>query len=243
MKQFEEERLISTNVDLGWLFDLPDNVLYVYYGNLIFLGKTCLHNISGRITYNELYNWMKDGHERLLEKIEDLKEDIIKDYKEAQEYIGKHNKLLAKYWIKEVSTFVEGGHLKIRLIFEDFHKELLFGYYHRTNCMYENGSRLLRILEKIVDSKENGVKLYHEWLMVNDIFHKHSIEVSWFRYFKIINGKLYLKGKGWNTIYADIGDKVINICSRKKHKNKSDELYLDYDGPEELELLLNFLDG
>lgn len=243
MKQFEEERLISTNVDLGWLFNLPDGVFRVYYGNLLFCGRTYLHNIGGRITFEQLYNWMKDGPARLLEKIEDFKETVLKDYDEAKEYLNKHRKLMKEYDIKEIEGYVDGGKFKIHLIFENYQLDLFFGYYFRTNNIYEDGGRLLRILHKLVAEGKEGVKKYNEWLKVACVLEEHDINIGWFRYFRINKGKIYLKGKDWLSGYPELATKLVDMCDKRTYTYKRSDYSMDYDDIEVFRTTLDLLEG
>jgi len=237
MERLEENRKVSSNVDLGWLWDLPEGVVHVYYGTFYFLGKSYLHDVSGNYTFHELANWMKYGEDKIIDKIEELSETVGKDIKEAKEYIEKHKRILSKYKIKEIYSYTDGGKLKVRLMFEDISYEYLFGYYFRTNCIYLDSKRLLNILHRVVEKGKNGVKEYQEWLEVVHILGNHGITMDWFRYFRIKGNRLILKGKYWLEVY-DEGNKFASICD----KAKNGELSIDYESLEVLDTILEMLE-
>lgn len=238
MNTYNEKRKLEDNMDLGWLFGLPVGVVRIYYGNFMFLDKVYLYNVGGKITFEELYAWMRDSIYKLLDEIEYLKETIIADYEEAKRLIEKNKKLMGKYYIKEPLLGVEGGRLKVHILFENYTKDRLFGYYNRTNTVYSNGGRMLKILNKIIDEGEDGIKKYYEWLEAEKIFRDHGIEIGWFRYFKVKDNCIYLKGKDWNTTLGDLGSKLTMLCSKKEG-----DLCLEYNNKEEFTTLLDFLEG
>lgn len=247
MSGIDNERNIKEplrkNEDLGWLFDLPKGILRIYYGDFVFMGRIYLHNVGGRITFDDLYVWMRDGRDRILEKIEDLKETVIKDYYEAQELINKHSRIMKKYDIKELECCVDGCKFKIHLMFENYQLDLLFGYYFRTNNLYSDSRRLLKVLHKLVDDGMAGVKKYEEWLKVACVLEEHDISIGWFRYFRINNGKIYLKGKDWLNSYPELASKLVDICDKKTYTYKRSDYSMDYDDIEVFRTTLDLLEG
>ena len=241
MERLEEDRKVSSNVDLGWLWDLPEGVVHVYYGTFYFLGKGYLYDVGGNYTFHELANWMKYGKEKIIDKIEELSETVGKDIKEAKRYIEKHKIILSKYKIKEIYSYTDGGKLKVRLMFEDISYEYLFGYYFRTNCIYLDSRRLLNILYRVVEKGKNGASEYLKWLEVVDILGKHGITMDWFRYFRIKGDRLILKGKYWLYDW-DEGSKLANICEKKDCKSRGNELSMCYESPEVLDMMLEMLE-
>lgn len=241
MERLEEDRKVSCNVDLGWLWDLPEGVVHVYYGTFYFLGKSYLYDVGGNYTFHELANWMKYGKDKIIDKIEELSETVGKDIKEAKEYIEKHKRILSKYKIKEIYSYTDGGKLKIRLMFEDMSYDYLFGYYFRTNCIYLDSKRLLNILHRVVEKGKNGASEYLKWLEVVNILGKHGITMDWFRYFRIKGDRLILKGKYWLYDW-DEGSKLANICEKKDCKSRGNELSMCYESPEVLDMMLEMLE-
>jgi len=142
-----------------------------------------LENISF-IDENETYIIVGYGKEKIMDKREELSENVGKDIKEAKRYIEKHKIILSKYKIKEIYSYTDGGKLKVRLMFEDMSYEYLFGYYFRTNCIYLDSKRLLNILHRVVEKGKNGASEYLKWLEVVNILGKHGITMDWFRYFR-----------------------------------------------------------
>lgn len=222
----EEKHIVKHNEDLGWLFGLPEGVLYVYYGGLIFLNYGWFHKLDncGRpvinnMTISEVVRLIKSDT-GLIERIECLSKGVVRDYYDANEMLSKHKKLLSKYGIKELEPVVDGHSFVIKLWFEDFENDSMFRFYFRTSGSYMDGRVLLKLLGRIVDKGEDGVKEYNKWLEFARLLKKFDIEIGWFNYFRLEGDNIVFKGKDWRLDWCtDFEKKLISICEKDKGNN------------------------
>lgn len=225
-----------SSMDLGWLYNLPEGLVYVSYDRLYVFGKIEMINTTKK-TFSNVVDFIK-GNSRLKSKLEESA-SIIAEYEEMDKIVNQNKDLLSKYRIKDFVCGLDVGRFYIHIDFENFSSELRFSYYFRTNCKYFTVGTLKRLINRILKNGEAGVNDYQEWVTNAKIFKRHGISLGWFKYFRLQDGKMILKGKDWNQTWWDsVSPKLIDLCEKREK-----DWVIDYNGSEAFDTLLSFLEG
>lgn len=232
-------RCCPTCCDLGWVYDLPARLIYVYYGKLIAFGDVELQSVRDW-TEGDVIRHIR-LNERIKKKVE-AAQDAINTYNELSKVIEDNKSLFRRYFIKEIQCGIENKGFCLKLLFEDFHHDCLFGYRNRTNCKYFEPNRLRKIIQKIIDGGEEAARDYEEWLRIEKLFKSNDIHIGWWKNFGIKNKKLTLKGNEWTRGGLSNQERaLVNMCQKIPSKKRYPDYIMDYEGPEYMETLFGLL--
>ena len=232
----DHDNKMTSNMDLGWLYDLPNGLVYVSYDRLFVFGKIEMINTTHK-TFSNIVDFIKKNP-RLKNKLEESA-GIIAEYEEMDKIVNQNKDLLSRYRIKDLVCGLDGGKFYIHVEFENFSSERRFSNYFRTSCKYYKAGTLKKVIDRVIRNGEAGANDYQEWVANAKIFKKHNISLGWFRYFKLQDGKMIMKGKEWKQTWWDnVGPKFIDICEKREK-----DWVIDYNGPEAFDTLLSLLEG
>jgi len=224
--------------DLGYIFGLPERVIYLLYGNLYILDDYVCKVSDRFIDFEDLIKFIEEDYD--ICKVYGNKIDAyLADFYDLEDYIKENRKLLSYYKIKYISMEINGKDMKVKLIFEDHDADLLFGYYFRSRNEYSDVKILWRLLYRIVGDGDNGIKLYSEWLSLVSILGMKGIGMGWFRYIRVIGDKLVFRGNDWVKSNNEKVKYLISICGDKDKRYNG--WVIDYDGVEGFGNLLELL--